>query len=187
LNVKKKKKPGHRGIRVLLAAFLGGAPACEEAAPEAAEQEVSQRPDARLEVYALTPSTPTAEGLSYLQALASLHRRVEAASEPPRKMELLREGLVLPVPAGLEEARVLHLELAAGLCETALEVGHEPGADPLRKLLDPAVPVPLDLVTARALICLGDTALRSGEDALAAGSYARAIRLMSLLRQELEP
>ena len=54
-------------------------------------------------------------------------------------------------------------------------------------MLAPERSLPLDRATARALVVLGDAAISTGDDALAAGSYARAIRMMSLLRQELEP
>jgi len=101
---------------------------------------------------------------------------------------VLRDALALPVPGGLPEAEPLRLELAARLCETLAE---QPGGVPvaldlLAPMLDPERSLPVDRSSARALVVLGDLAARSGDDALAAGSYARAIRVMSLLRQELE-
>jgi hypothetical protein len=59
--------------------------------------------------------------------------------------------------------------------------------DLLFPMLAPERSLPLDRASARALVVLGDAAAQLHDDALAAGSYARAIRVMSLLRQELEP
>ncbi|MBL4686306.1 MAG: hypothetical protein JKY37_17055 [Nannocystaceae bacterium] len=92
------------------------------------------------------------------------------------------------MPGGLGEAEILRLELAASLAETLL--ARPAGATVAHDLLAPMLKVerslPMDRATARALIALGDASVRTGRDALAAGSYGRAIRVMSLLRQELE-
>lgn len=148
----------------------------------------SARPDARIEVYDVQPSDPTPEGLAYLQSVAQVHARADEA-DPLERVRVLREGLAAPVPADLPEAEIARLDLGARLAETALE---QPGGavvarDVLEPMLDPGKTLPLDRATARALVALGDAAEKSGEDALAAGSYARAIRVMSLLREELEP
>lgn len=146
------------------------------------------RPDARIQLYDVEPGDPTPEGLAYLQSVARVHARADEA-DPLERVRVLREGLAAPVPADLPEAEIARLDLGARLAETALE---QPGGaavarDVLEPMLDPGKALPLDRATARALVALGDAAEQNGEDALAAGSYARAIRVMSLLRQELEP
>lgn len=145
-------------------------------------------PDATLRTHAVAPSTPTAEGLAYLRAVAAAHERADGLRGDGR-VQALREGLSLPVPAGLAEAEILRLDLAARLGEELM--GTPEGSATARDLLAPMLAVerslPLDRATARALVVLGDAAAKTGDDALAAGSYARSIELMSLLRQELEP
>ncbi len=151
-------------------------------------------PDATLRTHVVEPSSPTPQGLAYIEAVADVHRRADAV-EGSRRAAVLREGLALPVPARLGEAEILRLELATRLAETLMagapgEDGRS-GAGVARDLLEPMLApersLPLDRATARALVVLGDAAISTGDDALAAGSYARAIRMMSLLRQELEP
>lgn len=145
-------------------------------------------PDARIQTHVVLPSTPTPEGLAYIEAIADVHARADAATGD-RRVAILRGGLAMPVPARLGEAEVLRLELAARLAET---LSRQPQGVPVA--LDVLVPMlrtdrslPVDRATARALVVLGDIAAESGDDALAAGSYARSIRVMSLLRQELAP
>jgi hypothetical protein len=106
----------------------------------------------------------------------------------PARIRALQRGMALPVPAGLAEAEILRLDLAATLGEALLEQpdGAYVTIDLLRPMLDVEDSLPLDRASARALITLGDAAARVEDDALAAGSYARALRLMTLLRQELE-
>jgi hypothetical protein len=146
------------------------------------------RPDARVQTHVVLPSTPTPAGLAYIEAVAGVHTRADAASEAAA-VSILRGGLALPVPAGLGEAEILRLELATRLAQTLLQTseGVPVAIDVLSPMLRPGDSLPLDRATARALVVLGDAAGKSGNDALAAGSYARAIRVMSLLRQELEP
>ncbi len=83
---------------------------------------------------------------------------------------------------------MLRLELATRLAETTMERpgGEKVAVGLLQPMLAPERSLPLDRATARALVVLGDAAAKSGDDALAAGSYARAIGVMSMLRQELE-
>jgi hypothetical protein len=144
--------------------------------------------DATLRTHAVEPSTPSAAGLAYIETMAGVHARSEEA-DPAARVSILREGLAVPVPAGLAEAEILRLDLAAALAESLVD--QPEGAQVAIDLLEPMLPVsrslPLDRATARALVALGDAAAQVGDDALAVGSYARAIRLMSLLRQELEP
>jgi hypothetical protein len=172
-----------RRCALALVVALGGVSACDEmVSPDPA------KPDATLRAHAVSPSTPTPEGLAYLDAVARAHERADAQDRAGR-IEVLRAALAMPVPAGLGEAEALRLELAARLGETLAETPE--GVVAARDLLAPMLPtarsLPVDRATARALVVLGDAALGTGDDALAAGSYMRAIRVMSMLREELEP
>ncbi|MCX4245048.1 hypothetical protein [Paraliomyxa miuraensis] len=183
-----------KGRRTLVVWALGLA-ACDpstgggNASPRAVER---GGPDDTLRTHIIEPSTPTDEGLVYLRAIADVHERADALAGEAR-VDALRAGLGVPVPAGLAEAEILRLDLAARLGEELMQAPR--GAAAARELLGPMLAVerslPLDRATARALIVLGDAAVRTGDDALAAGSYARSIEVMSLLsqelRQELEP
>ncbi len=153
--------------------------ACDEAP-------ASGEPDARLRTHAVEPSTPTPAGLAYVESVAAVQTEAEALQGPAR-VRALQQGMALPVPAGLAEAEILRLDLAATLGEALLEQpdGAYTVIDLLRPMVDVEDSLPLDRASARALITLGDAAAQVEDDALAAGSYARAIRLMSLLRQEL--
>lgn len=176
-----------RGLGLLL---VLGSLACDPS-DDAATSGPRRVPDATLRTHAVAPGTPTAEGLAYLRAMAQAHEQADAAHGEAR-VDRLRQGLALPVPAGLPEAEILRLDLAARLGEELLAASPGPtGAIATRDLLAPMLAVerslPLDRATARALVVLGDAAAKTGDDALAAGSYARSIEVMSLLRQELEP
>lgn len=165
------------GLAGLAAGGCDGGPDTDEPAP-----------DSRLRTHAIVPSEPTPQGLAYLEAVADAHARADAEDRPDRRIAALRDALAIPVPAGLPESEPLRLELAARLCETLAE---QPGGLPvaldlLAPMLDPERSLPVDRASARALVVLGDVAVQAGDDALAAGSYMRAIRVMSLLRQELE-
>lgn len=165
-----------------------GAVACDPGDDGEPRASARKAPDATLRTHAIAPSTPTPEGLAYLRAVADAHARADRAQGEAR-VRALREGMALPVPAGLAEAEIVRLDLAARLGEALMDAPN--GARAARDLLGPMVAVdrslPLDRATARALVVLGDAAAKTGDDALAAGSYARSIEVMSLLRQELEP
>lgn len=165
-----------------------GTVACDPGDPGDRSAASARSPDATLRTHVVAPSSPTAEGLAYLRAVADVHDRADQAQGEAR-VRVLREGLGVPVPAGLAEAEIVRLDLAARLGEALLDTPH--GARAARDLLGPLVAVerslPMDRATARALVVLGDAAAKTGDDALAAGSYARSIEVMSLLRQELEP
>lgn len=172
-----------------LALVLALAPVACDPSGDATTTELARRgPDATLRTHVVAPSTPTAEGLAYLRAMADVHGRADELRGEPR-VRALREGLSLPVPAGLAEAEIVRLDLAARLGDELMTTPE--GTLAARDLLTPMLAVerslPLDRATARALVVLGDAAAKTGDDALAAGSYARAIEVMSLLRQELEP
>jgi len=168
---------------------------CDQSSDEPAEvasevtalAQVSERaPDARLQTHEIVASTPSAEGLAYIQAVAASHREADSQQGDAR-MATLERGLDLAVPTGLPEAEILRLELASRIASEWIERGK---ADKARALLvpmlDPGRSVPLDRSSAEALVLLGDAATRTGDDALAAGTYARSIRMMSILRQEIE-
>lgn len=186
-----------RGALVVLAGALGlTLVACDpsdstsegSAARSAVDGAGRQAPDATLRTHVVAPSTPTAEGLAYLRAIAEVHAQADALTGEAR-VQVLRSGLGLPVPGGLAEAEIMRLDLAARLGEELMATPQ--GARAARELLVPMLGVrrslPLDRATARALVVLGDASAQTGDDALAAGSYARSIEVMSLLRQELEP
>lgn len=166
------------GLVVGLAAVSG----CED---ERAPAETAE-PDARLETHVVEPSTPTADGLAYLREMADVHARADAAADEAAAIEILRAGLASPAPTDLGEAEIVRLELAARLGETLLPERAREARELLTEMLPPDRSLPLDRASAHALVVLGDAAFGEGDDALAVGSYARAIRMMSLLRQELK-
>lgn len=167
--------------------ITGGIAGCD---PSGDEPGTTQRqvPDATLRVHSIEPGQPSPEGLAYLRTVADAHGQADARSGEGR-IQVLQQALSRPIPAGLPEAEILRLDLAARLGEEMMSSRH--GARAARELLVPMLEVkrslPLDRATARALVVLGDAAAKTGDDALAAGSYARSIEMMSLLRQELEP
>lgn len=143
-------------------------------------------PDGTLKTHEIVPSTPTADGLAYIRAVAAVHREADG-QQGDAAVATLRKGLELDVPADLPEAEILRLELASRIAGLLIESDAAADAkDLLAPMLDPSRSVPLDRASAEALIMLGDAATRTGDDALAAGTYARSIRMMSILRQELE-
>lgn len=159
-----------------------------------AQSEAQQAPSGELRTHEIVPSTPTAEGLAYIQAVAGVHREADGLQGSSR-VEVLQRGLALEVPRGLPEAEVLRLELASRVATVWLQAPEGGSPTPaeaakakalLQPMLDPAHSLPLDRSSAEALVLLGDAASRVGDDALAAGTYARSIRMMSILRQELE-
>ncbi|HET6582927.1 MAG TPA: hypothetical protein VFG69_05765 [Nannocystaceae bacterium] len=183
---RRSRAPRRLARALMVVSLVASVSACDgiDDADEPAERD----PDARLRTHAIAPSTPTPQGLAYLEAVADAHAQADAASRADDRAAALRQALALPVPAALPESELLRLELAARLCETLAE---QPGGVPvaidlLAPMLDPERSLPVDRASARALVVLGDLAVQSGDDALAAGSYMRAIKVMSLLRQELE-
>lgn len=145
-------------------------------------------PNPTVRTHVVLPSTPTPAGLAYIEAIARVHADADRVSGPAR-VGVLRRGLAIPVPRGLGEAEILRLELATRAAEILLEApeGAAAASEILAPLLTVDASLPLDRASARALVVLGDASARSGDDRVAAGSYARALRIMSLLRQELEP
>lgn len=165
-----------------LVATLG---ACD---PDGGGDVAMSTPDARISTHPVRAGAPTRQGLAYIESVARIHREADAAGDVQTQAAALRRGLALPVPADLAVAEVLQLELATRLGETLARDpdGVVVALDLLEPMLAPERSLPLDRATARALVTLGDLAVDTGDDALAAGSYARAIRVMSSLRKELE-
>jgi hypothetical protein len=145
-----------------------------------------RQPDARLRTHVALDATPTSASLDYLERVAAIHVEADALRGKER-IDVLAEGLALPLPASDGEAEVAELDLAARLAETLIAEGRSGDAiERLSPLLEVERSLPMHVASARALVLLGDAAAAEGDEALAAGSYARAIRLMSLLRLELE-
>lgn len=185
-----RSRPSWRRLALGLVVCAGstlGVAGCDPSGdePGTAERRV---PDATLRVHAIEPGQPSPEGLAYLRTVADAHAQADARQGEAR-IQVLQQALSRPIPAGLPEAEILRLDLAARLGEEMMNSRH--GARAARDLLVPMLEVkrslPLDRACARALVVLGDAAAKTGDDALAAGSYARSIEMMSLLRQELEP
>ncbi len=168
----------------VLVAILGaalGATACD-----GPETESHTKIDTTLRAYQIQASTPTAEGLAFITSMADIHQRADAL-EGSARAKVLQEGLALPRPQGLPEAVILRLDMATRLAETLLQLpkGASRAQDLLGPMLSPERELPLDRGAARAVVVLGDAAAKNRDDALAAGSYARAIRMMSMLREEV--
>ncbi len=165
--------------------FTGGL-GCD---PDAAADDGSEReaPDTRLQTRMLAAGAPTPVALAYARTVARAHREADRAVGLEARAAILRAALAEPVPGDMPEAEVLRLELAARLGETMAErpEGAAAAVELLAPMLHPARVLPRDRATARALVTLGDLAVATGDDALAVGSYMRAIRVMSSLRQEL--
>jgi hypothetical protein len=172
------------GLATVMATFVTVLGACD---PES-ERDLGASPDARISIHAVQSGAPTREGLAYIEAVARVHAEADGTTDADAQGAALRRGLALPVPAGLAEAEVLRLELATRLGETLASrpEGVAVALDLLEPMLAPDRSLPLDRASARALVTLGDLAVEAGDDALAVGSYSRAIRVMSSLRKELE-
>ena len=169
-------------------ATLGLLTALTACDPDAAAGPQRKAFDTTLRTHAIAPSTPTPEGLAYLRAVADVHARADGLTGDAR-IGVLRQGMALPQPSGVPEAEIVRLDLAARLGEALLSSPN--GAWAARNMIAPLVPVerslPLDRASARALVVLGDAAAKTGDDALAMGSYGRSVEMMSLLVEELEP
>lgn len=171
-------------LRVSLFALVAGTSACDDGAAI----ELDASPDARLELVEIDLQRADSASVEYLQALSKAHAQADAllADDRQAALDRLRSAWDLNVPAG-GAARVTQLELSARMAEIMLqdEGGAVDAVALLRPMLDPKVALPKDRSSARALVALGDAASEIDDDALAAGSYARAVRVMSALRKEM--
>lgn len=177
-------RPRRRGLAVALAiglAWLGGA--CTDDASKAGERAL----DTRLVTHAVLPGKPSAEGLAYVQAVVDAHREADQIADRQARIDRLLVALELDRPANDGTAELLHYELLARTAEAMLEAGD---AERALALLEPRLPtkvsLPIDRASARCLIGLGDAAAQTGDHALAMGSYARSLELLSLLLEEVE-
>ncbi len=165
-------------MKRLLAAWLGaGMVACGTDDP------------LRLDVEAVEIGVRDGAARAYARAAARALERARATDDPAEREALLLPVLEAPVPAGMEGAVLLRLEVAELLCETWTRdaAGARRAVTLLSPMLAPDRTLPLDPVTARGLVCLGDAAAAAGRTDLAAESYLRAIRLMQMLQEEAMP
>lgn len=143
--------------------------------------------DTRLVSHAVLDAQPSAAGLAYLEQVVAAHREADAIAEPLARAEPLITALDLSVPERDGMAEIAALELAARASESLLA-----GEADTRvlALLGPMLPtersLPIDRASARCLVALGDAAARTGDHALAMGSYARALEMLSLLLEEVD-
>ena len=144
--------------------------------------------DTRLETHAVIAGKPSTEGLAYVQAIVDAHKQADALTDRQARIDRLQLALELAPPPGDGTAELLRYELLARTSELMLEGGE---AERALALLEPqlatSVSLPIDRASARCLVSLGDAAAQTGDHALAMGSYARALELLSLLLEEVEP
>lgn len=141
--------------------------------------------DTRLETHVPLDGQPTVAGLAYVQELANAHQRADDA--PAHALAILLTAVELTPPAGDGPAERLHYELLARTAELLLAQGMDIKAlKLLAPRLDPEISLPVDRATARCLVALGDAAAQGGDHALAMGSYARALEVLTLLLEEVE-
>ncbi|MFO7561349.1 MAG: hypothetical protein R6X02_01795 [Enhygromyxa sp.] len=157
--------------------------ACNDDSSKASERAL----DTRLETHAVLPGTASAEGLAYVQAIVEAHRDADSLDDRQARVARLLAALEQQPPPADGTAQVLHYELLARTAELMLEAGE---AERALALLEPrlgtSVSLPLDRASARCLVDLGDAAAQTGDHALAMGSYARALELLSLMLEEVQ-
>lgn len=162
--------------------------ACGDDRSEPLEQPREQPLDTRLETHAVLDGKPSAAGLIYVQGVAHAHKQADDIADPGERIAVLLAALEQQPPANDGTGELLHYELLARAAELMLEVGD---AEAVLALLEPrletSVSLPIDRASARCLVALGDAAAQTGDHALAMGSYARALEMLSLLLEEVEP
>jgi hypothetical protein len=169
---------------VLLAAGLTlGVVACMACTDE--PEPASTSMDTRLATHVPLDGEPTAAGLAYVQAIANAHQ--QADEDPTNARTILLTAVERTPPPGDGQAERLHYELLARTAELLLAEGKDIQAlKLLAPRLDPGTSLPVDRATARCLVALGDAAAQGGDHALAMGSYARALEVLTLLLEEVE-
>lgn len=144
--------------------------------------------DTRLETHAVALGQPSAEGLAYLDHTLAAHREADALTEPLAQAERLLAALEQPPPRGDGAAELAEFALLARASESLLAAGADARVvELLAERLPTSRSLPIDRAAARCLVSLGDAAARSGDHALAMGSYARALDMLTLLMEEVEP
>lgn len=174
------------GASALLAVALlvGTAAGCTAGSPERERAAV----DTRLDTHAVIEGEPSEAGLRYVQAIAEAHRTADRLSDHKAQIDTLRSAIELRWPDGDGTAELLHYETLARASELLLAAGD---SEQVVELLTPRVApersLPLDRASARCLVALGDAAAHTGDHALAMGSYARALEMLMMLLEEVEP
>jgi hypothetical protein len=167
-----------------LSLSLGGTSGCEGDAAV----ELDAAPDARVQLVDVDLERATPATVEYLRRVSMAHAEADALLEDDRAgaLDHLRIAWEL-TPSDEGIGRVTHLELSARMAEIMLldEGGAVDAVALLRPMLAAEIALPKDRSSARALVALGDAAAGIDDDALAAGSYARAVRVMSALRKEM--
>jgi tetratricopeptide (TPR) repeat protein len=184
------RRARQRAVRVAalgLALGLGLGPSLG-GCTDGGEEPVEAAPlDTRLETHAVVPGEPTAEGLAYVQAVAEAHRMADRLSDRAAALDVLLTAVELTPPPGDGAAELLHYELLARTAELLLASrDSEEVVELLAPRLAPERSLPRDRAAARCLVALGDAAAHTGDHALAMGSYARALELLTLLLEEVE-
>lgn len=179
-----------RLLGVFVAVLFIGSGVALSACDDSVQVELDAAPDARVKLVAVDLSRANAETIAYVDRVAAAHAEADALlpGRPADALERLRAVWTETAPAQ-DAARVTHLELSARMGELMMknEGGAVDAVALLRPLLSPESELPRDRCSARALVALGDAATAIDDDALAAGSYARAVRVMSALRKEMKP
>ena len=133
-----------------------------------------------------TNHLPTAAGLAYVEAAARTHEQADAAADGG--IEVLLAAVELERPNGDGIAEQVHYELLARSAELLVAQGEgERALELLTQRLAPTLSLPVDRAAARCLVSLGDAAGQTGDLSLAMGSYARALDMLTLLLEEMEP
>jgi tetratricopeptide (TPR) repeat protein len=172
------------GLGLCMGLCLGlGACAADEG-----ESPRESRLDTRLEVHAPLASPPSAAGLAYVQAVAAAHREADPLDDAQARIRVLLTAVERPVPVDDGTAELVQLELLARTAELLLEQGQpERALALLEPRLATSTSLAIDRAAARCLVALGDAAVKTGDHGLAMGSYARALEMLSLLLEGVEP
>lgn len=174
-----------------LALALGlsfGLAACTDDSGLGEAGEVGSELDTRLETHVVLPGAPSAEGLAYVRAVATAHAKADAESDLGARASILERALEQAPPADDGSAELLRYNLAARAAQTRLDADQpERALTLLQPLLAPERSLPVDRASARGLVLLGDAAARTGDANLAMGSYARALEILTMLLEEVEP
>lgn len=184
------------GLSVLVVLAVGCDDAGGTAAGAGAELELREGSGVDVvepELFELSASLKHSEAVAaYARRLEARHLRADEAASEDERLRLLESAFDFSVPeheAGDDERalRVLRVELAARYAELAIDLRDaDEVCERVSEILDPALPLPKDTVSARALVLLGDAAIAADRTRLAATAYMRSISVMDALRVDLE-